>query len=91
MIIQKCDICNREVTLFDSIVLYSRPIDFCKECREKAERMKLEYKREIDCQIIMMESKLKAKELEIIKQLRAKNNRGIVFKKQGGTNDRKGS
>ena len=82
MIIQKCDICNREVTIFDTIVLYSKPIDYCRECREKAEKIKQEYKKEIECQIIMLESKLKLKETEIIKQLRAKNNRGIVFKEK---------
>lgn len=81
MIIQKCDICNRETTIFDSIVLYSRPIDFCRECREKAEKIKQKYKREIECQIIMLESRLKSKESNIIKELKAKNNKGIIIKK----------
>ncbi len=82
MIIQKCDICNREITICDTIVLYRKPLDYCRECREEAEKIKQAYKREIECQIIIMESKLKAKETEIIKQLRAKNNRGIVFKEK---------
>lgn len=82
MIIQKCDICNREVTIFDTIVLYSKPIDYCRECREKAEKIKQEYKREIECQIIILESRLKAKETNILKELKVRNNRGIVFKEK---------
>lgn len=80
MIIQKCDICNREVTILDTIVLYSKSLDYCRECKEKAEKIKQAYKREIECQIIIMESRLKAKESNIIKELRIKNNRGIVYK-----------
>lgn len=80
MIIQKCDICNREVTILDTIVLYSKSIDYCRECREKAEKIKQEYKREIECQIIILESKLKTKETNIIKELRVRNNKGIVIK-----------
>lgn len=80
MIIQKCDICNREVTILDTIVLYSKPIDYCRECREKAEKIKQEYKRELECQIIILESKLKTKENNIIKKLIARNNRGVVVK-----------
>lgn len=80
MIIQKCDICNREVTILDTIVLYSKSLDYCRECKEKAEKIKQAYKREIECLIIIMESRLKAKESNIIKELRIKNNRGIVYK-----------
>ncbi len=80
MIIQKCDICNREVTILDTIVLYSKSIDYCRECREKAEKIEQEYKREIECQIIILESKLKTKETNIIKELRVRNNKGIVIK-----------
>lgn len=80
MIIQKCDICNREITIFDTIVLYSQPIDYCRECKEKAEKIKQEYKREIECQIIILESKLKTKEKNVIKELRVRNNRGIAIK-----------
>jgi len=81
MIIQKCDICNREVTIFDTVVLYSKPIDYCRECRGKAEKIKQAYKREVECQMIMLESRLRAKESNIIKELRTKNNRGIIIKK----------
>ena len=80
MIIQKCDICNREVTILDTIVLYSKSIDYCRECREKAEKIEQEYKREIECQIIILESKTKTKETNIIKELRVRNNKGIVIK-----------
>ncbi len=80
MIIQKCDICDKEVTIFDTIVLYSESIDYCRECREKAEKIKQEYRREIECQIIILESRLKAKETNILKELKVRNNRGIVIK-----------
>ena len=81
MIIQKCDICNREVTIFDTVVLYSKSIDYCIECRGKAEKIKQAYKREIECQMIMLHSKLKAKELNIIKDIKTKYNKGVVIKK----------
>lgn len=80
MIIYKCDICNKKGTIFDSIVLYSKSIDYCRECKEKAEKIKQEYKRELECQIIILESKLKTKENNIIKKLIARNNRGVVIK-----------
>lgn len=81
MIIQKCDICNREVTIFDTVVLYSKPIDYCRECRGKAEKIKQAYKKEVEYQMIMLESRLKAKESNIIRDIRAKYNKGIVIKK----------
>ena len=46
MIIQKCDICNREVPILDNIILYKKPIDFCNRCRDKIEKAKQEYKKE---------------------------------------------
>lgn len=81
MIIQKCDICNREVTIFDTVVLYSKPIDYCRECREKAEKIKQAYKREIQCQMMILDSTLKGKESNIIKDIRSKYNKVIVIKK----------
>lgn len=83
MIIQKCDICNKEVNIVDTIVLYSKPLDYCRECRGKAEKARQEYKREIECQFIILESKLKSKEKKIIQKLQNKNGKRIVKNRKG--------
>ena len=59
MIIQKCDICNREVPILDNIILYKKPIDYCNRCRDKIEKAKQEYKREIEYEYCILDSKLK--------------------------------
>ena len=48
MIIQQCDICKREAPILDTLILYKKPIDYCERCRSKVEKLKQEYKREIE-------------------------------------------
>ena len=35
-----CDLCRKKAEVFDSIILYSKRIDYCKECRHKAKKLK---------------------------------------------------
>lgn len=47
MIIYKCDICGMQVFELDSIVLYRRKIDYCKDCKEQAEILKEKFRKEL--------------------------------------------
>lgn len=80
MIIRKCDICNREVSILDTIVLYTKPIDYCCECRGEAEKIKQEYKQEVEYENATLDSRLRSKERNIIHRIKLKRNRGIVIK-----------
>jgi hypothetical protein len=70
MIREQCDICKREVFISDTIILYKKPIDYCIRCREKVEKIKREYKREIEYEYCVLDSRLRAKERELIKKLK---------------------
>lgn len=70
MIIQQCDICKREVPILDTLILYKKSIDYCERCRSKVEKLKQEYKREIEYEYCILDSRLKAKEKELIKRLK---------------------
>lgn len=80
MIIRKCDICRREVPILDTVVLYKKPIDYCERCRDKVEKVKQEYKRELEYEYCILDSRLKSKEKNLIEKLEKENNRGIVIK-----------
>ena len=48
MIIQQCDICKRKVPILDTVVLYKKSIDYCEKCKNKVEKAKKEYEKEIE-------------------------------------------
>lgn len=85
MIIHKCDICKREVPILETIILYKKPIDYCERCGNRIEKAKQEYKREIEYEYCLLDSRLKSKERNLIKSLKQENNKGITRK--GGTNE----
>lgn len=85
MIIHKCDICKREVPILETIILYKKPIDYCERCRNRIEKAKLEYKREIEYEYCLLDSRLKSKERNLIKSLKQENNKEITRK--GDTNE----
>lgn len=85
MIIHKCDICKREVTILETIILYKKPIDYCERCRNRIEKAKQEYKREIEYEYCLLDSRLKSKERNLIKSLKQENNKEITRK--GDTNE----
>lgn len=82
MIINKCDLCGKTVLHLDTIILYKRSFDYCKTCKEKAEKIINEYKREIEYEAVMLDSRLKSKEKNILHKIKTERNRGIVIKNQ---------
>jgi len=40
MIIYKCDLCRKKANKIDSIVLYKTKIDYCENCKTKANEIK---------------------------------------------------
>ena len=79
MIIQKCDLCNKKVSHLDTVILYKNSFDYCKDCEKEAKKIIKEYNREIECENVILDSRLRAKERNIIHRIRLKN-RGIVLK-----------
>lgn len=80
MIIQQCDICKRKVPILDTVVLYKKSIDYCEKCKNKVEKAKQEYKREMEYEYCELDSRLKSKERNLIKKLEQENYKGIVVK-----------
>ena len=80
MIIQQCDICKREVPTLDTVVLYKKPIDYCERCKNKVEKIEQEYKKEMEYEYCVLDSRLKSKERNLIKKLEQENYKGIVVK-----------
>ena len=37
-IIGKCDLCNRNTTNLNSIILYKKHFDYCQECEKKPKK-----------------------------------------------------
>ena len=80
MIIQQCDICKRKVPILDTVVLYKKSIDYCEKCKNKVEKAKQEYKREMEYEYCTLDSRLKSKERNLIKKLEQENYKGMVIK-----------
>lgn len=85
MIIKKCDICNKEAKELETIVLYKNKFDHCKNCEKEANKIIESFRREIAYEAVIIDSRLKSKERDILKKLKARNYKGIVVK--GGTNE----
>lgn len=83
MIIQKCDICNRECSISGTIVIYKRYIDYCFLCKEEAEKLKELFKKEIDFEFGVLDSRLRSKENKMIKNAKEKNRKNIYFALKG--------
>lgn len=70
MIIQKCDICLREVDNLHTIVLYKTPIEYCDKCNKKVEELAKEFKKEIDFENTVLDATLKQREKSYISELK---------------------
>lgn len=61
MIIKRCDLCNKQVDDLDTLILYRRGFDFCKECKSEAKSIAKKYKetvkQQIDIRLIEEENK----------------------------------
>lgn len=73
MIIFQCDICKRkfvDTNKLESIVLYSKTIDYCENCKKEAERTFDNMKQEIKFRNNEYDLKLKQYEGKLIKNTR---------------------
>ena len=70
MIIIKCDICNKKYNHINSLILYSKKIDYCDKCSKKIEKIKNEIKKEIKVQEIFFDSAIKDKEKQLLKEFK---------------------
>ena len=70
MIIQICDICNKEVKQLETIVMYKQPIEYCDKCKEKVQEKLKEFENEIKFEREVMNASLKSKEKKYIKSLK---------------------
>lgn len=82
MTINKCDLCGKTVFHLETIILYKRSFDYCKDCKEKAEKIINAYKRVVEYEAVMLDSRLKSKEKNILHKIKMERNRGIVIKNQ---------
>lgn len=48
MIIYKCDLCNKEVSKIESLILYKQKVDYCEECIQKAKVIRKAMQHSID-------------------------------------------
>ncbi len=83
MIIYKCDICHKEVDeIYDTLILYKEKLDYCRNCKQEAERAREKAEREFECESILHDSRLKSEERKIIDEL--KRRYPINYKVVGG-------
>lgn len=61
----KCDLCEKKVKQLESIVLYKTKLDYCEDCKIKANKIKKAmansieyYKKEADKQIVEAENNI---------------------------------
>jgi hypothetical protein len=48
MIIYKCDLCNKEVSKIESLILYKQTVDYCSDCIQKAKVIRNAMKHSIE-------------------------------------------
>lgn len=62
MIIQRCDLCNKQSSFLQSMVLHKKTIDYCSACKEKAEQIKEDFRQVIKQEYMIYESRLRKAE-----------------------------
>ena len=72
MIILQCDICKNETKKIDTLVLYKKSIDYCENCKDKANKVREQFKREVKYENVVFDSWLKSKEIKILKEITKK-------------------
>lgn len=66
MIIYKCDICKNKTNSIDTIVLYKEKLDYCKECKAKANKIKRAMKNSLQYYNKKMDEELREVEKSIL-------------------------
>ena len=64
MIIQQCDICKRYTTIYDTMILHKKSIDYCLRCKSKADKIKAEFKQEAENKLRNIEEKIIKKNIK---------------------------
>ncbi len=62
MIKSQCDLCKQNKNNLKTIVLHKKTFDYCKECENKAKKIREEFKKVIKLEYIKYESNLKKAE-----------------------------
>ncbi len=68
-IIGKCDLCNRNTTDLNSIILYKKHFDYCQKCEKKAEEIKNKFKDDIQEEYLWFERNLERIEKNFYKKI----------------------
>lgn len=66
MLIYKCDICKKEVSDIETLVLYREKIDYCKNCEAKADKICKAIRNSIDYYADIFDKDLKKAEKVIL-------------------------
>lgn len=82
MIINRCDICKKDVAHLDSIVLYKKSFDYCINCKMEAEKIQKEFKKEYDCAYAILDCSLVTKERQYLYDINNKNAERLSIKEE---------
>lgn len=55
------------------MVLYKKKFDYCRFCEKEAEEIKMKFQREYEYEYTILDSRLKAKEGRVIREIENKN------------------
>lgn len=69
MIKFKCDICNKNTTTLETVILHKRTIDFCTDCKQKVDNIVEEFYKEKLQEYLKYEQRLKQIEKDIINKM----------------------
>ena len=73
MIIYKCDLCNKEVSKIDSLILYKQKVDYCGDCIQKAKVIRNAMKHSIDFYKAEANKNIEEAEKNILEKYARKN------------------
>ena len=69
MIKYVCDLCNKEVDKIETLIVYTKSIDYCKQCENKAKKARTTMKRSINFYNSEAERQIKEAESKILKKI----------------------
>lgn len=69
MIKYVCDLCNKEVDKIETLIVYTKSIDYCKQCETKAKKARTTMKRSINFYNSEAERQIKEAESKILKKI----------------------
>ena len=75
MIMYTCDICGKSVNYLETMIIYRRSFDYCLKCRKEVEKIREDFKKEIDYQYVLLDAGLRAGEERIFSRIKNRKNR----------------